>query len=109
MLSLVFTLRTHKHLYVGEADEESDAALGMRHAPLWKSTLILIVSTSFVALMSEFLVGAVEHTAERLGMPDIFIGVFIIAVVGNAAEHSTAVLVALKNKMDLAMNIAVGS
>jgi Ca2+:H+ antiporter len=60
-------------------------------------------------LLSEFLVGAVEHTAERFGMSDVFVGVFIVALVGNAAEHSTAVLVSRKNKMDLAFNIAVGS
>ncbi len=109
ILSLVFTLHTHKHLYVGEGDDESDAAIGMHAVPLWKSGLILLAATAAVAVMSEFLVGAVEHTAERLGMSDVFIGVFIVAVVGNAAEHSTAVLVALKNKMDLAVNIAVGS
>jgi Ca2+:H+ antiporter len=81
----------------------------MHRVPLWKSALILLIATGAVALMSEFLVGAVEHTAERLGMSDIFVGVFIVAIVGNAAEHSTAVLVAMKNKMDLAVNIAVGS
>ena len=53
--------------------------------------------------------GAIEHTAEQFGMTDIFVGVFVVAIVGNAAEHSTAILVALKNKMDLAVNIAVGS
>jgi Ca2+:H+ antiporter len=109
VLSLLFTLHTHKHLYVGHGDADSDDAIGMRKVPLWKSALILIAATSMVAIMSEFLVGAVEHTAERLGMTDVFVGVFIVAVVGNAAEHSTAVLVALKNKMDLAVNIAVGS
>jgi Ca2+:H+ antiporter len=109
VLSLVFALYTHKHLYVGQADDESDSALGLGHVPIWLSGLILLVSTSLVALLSEFLVGAVEHTAERLGMSDIFVGVFVVAIVGNAAEHSTAILVALKNKMDLAVNIAVGS
>ena len=109
VLSLFFTLHTHKHLYVGHGDEESDTAIGMHKVPLWKSGLILLAATTLVAIMSEFLVGAVEHTAERLGMTDVFVGVFIVAVVGNAAEHSTAVLVAMKNKMDLAVNIAVGS
>src|SRR5262249_16369994 len=65
--------------------------------------------TGLIAVLSEFLVGAIEHTAQRLGMSDVFIGVFVVAIVGNAAEHSTAVLVALKNKIDLAVNIAVGS
>jgi Ca2+:H+ antiporter len=109
ILSLVFALHTHKHLYVGEGDAESDEALGFQHAPLWLSGVILLISTALVALMSEFLVGAVEETAQRLGMSDIFVGVFVVALVGNAAEHSTAVLVSLKNKMDLAVNIAVGS
>jgi len=109
VLSLVFALRTHKHLYIGAADEESDEALGLARVPLWVSVLILLASTGFVALLSEFLVGAIEHTAEQFGMSDVFVGVFVVAIVGNAAEHSTAVLVALKNKMDLAFNIAVGS
>jgi Ca2+:H+ antiporter len=109
IFSLIFALHTHKHLYVGEADEDSDQALGLGHVPIWLSGLILLAATALVALLSEFLVGAIEHTAERLGMPDIFIGVFVIAIVGNAAEHSTAILVAVKNKMDLAVNIAVGS
>ena len=59
--------------------------------------------------MSEILVGAVEHASHVLGMNKVFIGVVVVAVVGNAAEHSTAVLVALKNQMDLAVGIAVGS
>jgi len=109
VLSLVFALHTHKHLYVGEADTDSDEALGLRHVPIWLSGLILVVCTGFIALLSEFLVGSIEHTAARLGMSEVFVGVFVVAIVGNAAEHSTAVLVALKNKMDLAFNIAVGS
>lgn len=109
VLSLIFTLHTHKHLYVGSASEESEEALGMQHRPLWKATVILVVATVFVAILSELLVGTVEHTAERLGMSDVFVGVFLVAIIGNAAEHSTAVLMALKNKMDLSINIAVGS
>ena len=109
VLSLVFALRTHKHLYSEPASPESEEALGMHHAPLWRATVILVVATVFVALMSELLVGTVEHTAERLGMSDVFVGVFLVAIIGNAAEHSTAILVAMKNKMDLAINIAVGS
>ena len=59
--------------------------------------------------MSEFLVGAVEATAKSFGMTEVFVGVILVAIIGNAAEHSTAVLMALKNKMDIAINIAVGS
>jgi Ca2+:H+ antiporter len=110
VLSLFFALYTHKHLYVGEHDSDSDDALGMgHHVPLWVATVILLVATGLIALLSEFLVGSIEHTAERLGMSDIFVGVFVVAIIGNAAEHSTAVLMAMKNKMDLAVNIAVGS
>ena len=109
VLSLIFTLHTHKHLYVGAASEDSEHALGMQHVPLWRATVILVIATGFVALMSEMLVGTVEHAAQRLGMTDVFVGVFLLAIIGNAAEHSTAVLMAMKGKMDLAMNIAVGS
>jgi Ca2+:H+ antiporter len=59
--------------------------------------------------MSEFLVGAVVPTAKAFGMTEVFVGVILVAIVGNAAEHSTAVMVAYKNNMDLAMNIAIGS
>jgi Ca2+:H+ antiporter len=59
--------------------------------------------------VSEFLVGAVEATAHALGLTEVSVGVIVVAVIGNAAEHSTAVLMAMKNRMDLAINIAVGS
>lgn len=106
LLSLLFTLRTH--LYAGDAVVEEE----LHKEPHWntrKSVLVLLVATAFVALMSEFLVGAVEHTAKVFGMTDVFIGVILVAIIGNAAEHSTAVLMARKNQMDLAMNIAIGS
>jgi Ca2+:H+ antiporter len=109
ILSLIFTLRTHKHLYVCEASQETDEALGVESWTQRKSVIVLVVATIFVAIMSEFLVGAVEHTARALGMTDVFIGVILVAIVGNAAEHSTAVLMAAKNQMDLAIGIAIGS
>lgn len=109
LLSLVFTLRTHKHLYVSESTHASDEALGVAGWSKLKSVLVLVVATTLVALMSEFLVGAVEHTAQALGMTQVFVGVILVAIIGNAAEHSTAILVAAKNQMDLAMNIAIGS
>ena len=59
--------------------------------------------------MSEFLVGAVEAARSALGLTEVFIGVIVIAVIGNAAEHSTAVMMAMKNKMGLSLGIAVGS
>src|SRR5262245_34001341 len=113
ILSLVFALYTHKHLYEGTGEEHeahiADEALGVESWSTKKSVTVLLVSTAFVALMSEFLVGAVEHTARQLGMTEVFVGVIVVAIIGNAAEHSTAILMAMKNQMDLALNIAVGS
>jgi Ca2+:H+ antiporter len=110
VLSLVFSLRTHSHLFAGS--EEELPTLGDRHEPEWSrrtSLLVLTGSTALIALISEFLVGSVEEASRALGMTEVFVGVIVVAIIGNAAEHSTAVMVAFKNKMDLAVNIAVGS
>jgi Ca2+:H+ antiporter len=109
VLSLIFSLKTHKHLYVSDLDAEAEQAAGTHGWSQKKSAAVLLVATIFVAVMSEFLVGAVEEAAHALHMSDVFVGVILVAIIGNAAEHSTAVLMALKNKMDLALNIAVGS
>ncbi len=110
VLSLIFTLRTHSHLYTGGVDEkEEQQAIGTHGWSQTRSIVTLLVATGLVALMSEFLVGAVDEASHRLGLTEIFVGVILVAIIGNAAEHSTAVLVALKNKMDLALNIAIGS
>jgi Ca2+:H+ antiporter len=108
-LSLVFTLKTHKHLYAGGHGAGADRALGTHGWSKGRSVTLLLVATAFVALMSEFLVGAVQETARSFGMTEVFVGVVLLAIIGNAAEHSTAVLMAMKNKMDIAINIAVGS
>jgi len=110
VLSLVFSLRTHRHLFAGSEAEVQTT--GEHHQPEWSrrtSVIMLLLATAGVAWMSELLVGSVEHAAETLGMNQVFVGVIVVAVIGNAAEHSTAVLVAMKNKMDLAFHIAVGS
>lgn len=109
VLSLIFTLKTHKHLYVGEATPESQQALGVETWSRNKAVTVLLIATTVVAIMSELLVAAVEPTARALGMTEVFIGVILVAIVGNAAEHSTAVLMAMKNQMDLSLNIAIGS
>lgn len=109
MLSLLFSLKTHGHLFGGHEVEKQAHEV---HEPEWSrktSLTVLLAATAGVALMSEFLVGSVEAAASSLGMSQVFVGVIVVAVIGNAAEHSTAVLVAMKNKMDLAVNIAVGS
>lgn len=107
ILSLVFSLRTHRHLFAGENDATDDT----NHDRWTKRTavVVLMAATILTALMSEFLVGALEPAAETLGLTQVFVGVILVALVGNAAEHSTAVLVARKNQMDLALGIAVGS
>jgi Ca2+:H+ antiporter len=105
--SLLFTLKTHRHLYAGEAHNAAD--LGEQPWTRGVSITVLTVVTCLVALMSEMLVGALEPAAHQLGLTQVFVGVILVALVGNAAEHSTAVMVAVKNKMDLAYGIAVGS
>ena len=105
-LSLLFTLRTHREHYAGVAsDEELDHPRGSTRGAL----VILLLATAGVALMSEMLVGAVGEAAETMGMNEVFVGVILVAIIGNAAEHSTAVITAGKNKMDVSINIALGS
>src|SRR5947208_6486473 len=107
---LVFSLVTHKQLFAGEATEGgSHAAQHERGWSLKKSALVLAGATAMIAWVSEILVGSVEAAAQSLGMTRVFLGVIVVAIVGNAAEHSTAVLMALKNKMEIALGIAVGS
>jgi Ca2+:H+ antiporter len=106
-LSLLFSLKTHRHLYVGETVDAEEA--GERTWGLRKSLWLLAVVTAAIAVMSEILVGAIEPAAKGLGLTQVFVGVILVALVGNAAEHSTAVMVAMKNKMDLALGIAIGS
>jgi Ca2+:H+ antiporter len=106
-LSLVFSLKTHRHLFAGESHDAHD--IGEKPWSYRKSVGVLVVVTVLVAIMSEILVGAIEPAAEYLGLTQVFVGVILVAMVGNAAEHSTAILMAMKNKMDLAFGIAVGS
>jgi Ca2+:H+ antiporter len=109
LLSLVFTLHTHTHLYAGEAAAPGGAHSAHAAVPLRRSVGVLVAATVGIAVMAELLVGAAEVTAHSLGWSEVFVGVILVAIIGNAAEHSTAVLMALKNKMDVAVNIAVGS
>ena len=110
LLSLVFSLRTHQHLYAPAAAHQTKAAaLDTTSWSVQRAVVLLLLATAGVALMSELLVGAVEHTARVFSMTEVFVGVILVAIIGNAAEHSTAVLMAMKNQMDLAMHIAVGS
>ena len=102
-LSLLFSLKTHRELF---------RAKGAHEEPKWslRRTLVaLFVATAFVAWLSEILVGVTEETIAQLGVSELFLGIIIIPLVGNAAEHGAAVMMAAKNKMDLSFAIAVGS
>jgi Ca2+:H+ antiporter len=109
LLSLVFSLGTHSHLYRPTNETAGDDTI---HGDLWprrRAVLVLLIAAALVAVMSELLVGSVEHATEVMGLNQVFIGVILVAMIGNAAEHSAAILVALRNKMDLCVNIAIGS
>jgi Ca2+:H+ antiporter len=103
---LAFTLKTHKHFFIGCEGELNEE---VEHWSRNKAILILLLATGVVALLSEFLVGTIEAVRTSLGVTEVFVGVIVVAIVGNAAEHSTAVVMALKNKMDLSVGIAIGS
>jgi Ca2+:H+ antiporter len=104
---LVFSLYTHKGLFQGGSPDAKEE--GQETWPLGKAILILAVATAFIAWISEILVGSVQQAAKAFGMTEIFVGVIVVAIIGNAAEHSTAVLAAMKNRMELSFGIAVGS
>jgi Ca2+:H+ antiporter len=105
LLFLFFSLVTHSSLFAGSHasdKEESRPAIG-------RAALLLAGATAGVAWMSEILVGAIEPTAHDLGLSDIFVGVFVVAILGNAAEHATAISAAIKDRMDLSVSISMGS
>lgn len=111
-LSLLFSLRTHKHLFTGPAAEAGvleERSHNLNPWSLRKSLLVLSGATALVAWVSEILVATVEHAADAFGMTGVFVGVIVVAIIGNAAEHSTALLAASKDRMDLSIGIAVGS
>jgi Ca2+:H+ antiporter len=101
--SLVFTLHTHRQFY-GVADHEERPEGSVRAA-----VITLVAATAGVAVVSEVLVGAVAEAATAMGMTQLFVGVVIVALVGNAAEHYSAVVLASRDQMDAAIGIAVGS
>jgi len=104
ILSLVFSFYSHKDLYVTETEEETTAKWSLK-----KSILILVVATVFIGLESEIFVGTVEPMTKAMGLSEFFVGIILVPIIGNAAEHSTAVMMAVKNKMNVAVEIALGS
>ena len=109
LLSLFFSLVTHRDLFKEAGPEGTDE----KHVTAewsWGAALALLVTATVgVTVMSHMLVGTVEQARAAFGMSEVFVGVIVVAVIGNAAEHSTAVLMAIENKMDVALQIAVGS
>jgi Ca2+:H+ antiporter len=101
---LVFSLKTHRSVFNPYEAETPHGGWTIR-----RSLVLLGISAVLVGLMSEVLVGSISEASEDIGLSEFFVGVFVVAIVGNAAEHWVAVLVATKDKMDLAVNIAVGS
>ena len=104
--SLLFHLVTHRDLFAGPVEEKRAEEARW---PLWQAITALALATALIAWLSEFLVGSIETARHSLGLTETFVGVVVIALVGNAAEHSTAVWAAWKNKMDLSLTIATGS
>src|SRR5215217_4673791 len=102
---LIFSLKTHRDVFNPYGDDEEQA----HHWSVGRAAAYLAVAAVAVGVMSEILVGSISEASEDIGLSEFFVGVFIVAIVGNAAEHWVAVLVAAKDKMDLAVNIALGS
>jgi Ca2+:H+ antiporter len=101
---LFFSLRTHRALFNPPYEEEDTHGWSVRRA-----VVMLAIAGLAVGVMSEILVGSITEASESIGVSEFFVGVIVVAIVGNAAEHWVAVLVAFKDKMDLAVNISIGS
>lgn len=103
VLSMLYTLRAK----AGDSltrEAAHEPTMSVRSA-----VILLITATALIALMSEFLVGAVEPMTAQLGISEMFVGVILVPIIGNIAEHVVAIEVAIKNKMDLSLGIAIGS
>ena len=111
-LTLLFSMKTHVYLYdIGKSEaDDMEVEQGHPHKvnlKLWIA--VLLSATLFVAIESELLVGTLEVATAQLGLTELFTGVILLPIIGNAAEHTTAITVAMKNKMELSVSVAVGS
>jgi len=104
LFGLLFSLRTHRDIFNPVAETPERPRMALRTA-----VLVLLVSAALVALESELLVGSLQAAQASLGLTDLFLGVIVLAIVGNAAEHGSAVLMAVRNKMDLSLAVAMTS
>jgi Ca2+:H+ antiporter len=103
---LLFSLRTHQHIFNAEHGEEDHIDEAW---PVRKSVITLAAAGVAVGIMSEILVGSINEASDSIGLSNFFVGLIVVAIVGNAAEHWVAVYFAMRDKMDLSVNIAVGS
>jgi len=110
---IVFTFFTHKHLFVSPQMEEENnnhnSDTTTKHWDKKRAFFMLAISMVGVVVISEILVGSVEETSKQFGFGELFVGAIIIGIVGNAAEHSSAIILARKGKIDLSIGIAAGS
>ena len=104
LLSLYFSFHTHKDLYSIDHSQESTSKWSLK-----KAVLVLIGVTVLIGIESEFFVSAIGPMSKEAGLSNFFIGIILVPIIGNAAEHSTAVTMAFKNKMDVAVEITLGS
>ncbi|KAB5566515.1 calcium/proton exchanger [Coniochaeta sp. 2T2.1] len=112
IMYLWFQLRTHKNLFMPEDPAELEAMTEEEDANImspWAAGAVLIVVTILVSLCADYLVDSIDAIVEKHDISKNFIGLILIPIVGNAAEHVTACVVAVRNKMDLAMGVAIGS
>ena len=103
---LLFSLKTHAHLFNPAHDEDDH---GGEPWTVRRSVTMLAIAGVAVGIMSEILVGSITEASESIGLSPFFVGVIVVAIVGNAAEHWVSVYFAVRNKIDLSINIAVGS
>jgi Ca2+:H+ antiporter len=104
VIGMIYSFKTQKDLYGVEHAEDVDANWSLPF-----SIVVLAICTVFIAIESELLVGSIEPMTKAAGISEMFVGIILIPIVGNAAEHTTAIIMALKNKMDISIEIAVGS
>lgn len=106
---LFFQLKTHVELFDDAESQESEQQQEQQLLGPWSAAALLVIITVLVAVCAEFLVDSIDAIVESAHISKTFIGLILIPIVGNAAEHVTAVVVAYKNKMDLAIGVAIGS
>jgi len=110
VLYLVFQLKTHAKLFDAENEAANDSDDDDEpHMSPWAAAIVLVVVTIAVAICAEYLVDSIDSLVETAHISKTFVGLILLPIVGNAAEHVTAIVVALKDKMDLAMGVAIGS